>query len=144
MEERVTFVDIGFENLECITLNVNDIVSMRLEGISENHSIIWCRSDKNIEKWKSCSSFHLVISPNANKQYNVFGDIKSKDTVFERFQKYNDIVNIGYLNVHGVLLDSFNVSWKDKDDEGLENVYQKSFINEKGELEVIISKDKEA
>ena len=141
MEERVTFIDIGFENLEWITLKVQDIVSMRLEGISENHSIIWCRSENNIEKSKGCSYLHLVISPEANKQYKVFSDKKSKLTVFERIQKFNDIENIGYLNVHEELLDSFQVVWKDKDDKGLENVYQKSFINEKGQLEIIVSKE---
>ena len=143
MNQNIDYIDIGFLNCECSSISIDHIVCMKMDGISEEHTICNGRYNKRVEIWHKCQSLHLVISPKANSEHPYLGKVINKDFHFERIQKYNDITNIGYFSIKEGLLDSFDVPYKYDDFLGEENEYQKSFINEKGELEIIIKRVRE-
>lgn len=75
---------------------------MSLYRIAEQDTISRC--DKRIDRSKYCHSLHICI----NKKYPTYGG-PSELTVFERLSKFNDIVDITYLDGNKDRLESIYV-----------------------------------
>ena len=145
MEQEIKFIQIGLENVEVINIDVKNIEYMSLHGIAEQDSISRC--DKKVAKSKYCQSLHICINKKVDKKYPTYGG-PSDLTVFERLSKFNDIVDITYLDRNKNRLESVYVPWGDKivDNSwfsGETNLNQTSKIDKDGNLEILVKGEHE-
>ena len=90
---------------------------------------------------------HICINKKVDKKYTTYGG-PSDLTVFERLSKFNDIVDITYLDENNNILESIYVPWRDKATDnscfsGETNLNQTSKIDKDGNLEIIIKGEHE-
>jgi len=145
MEQEIKYIQIGLENVEVINIDVKNIEYMSLHGIAEQDSISRC--DKKVAKSKYCHSLHICINKKVDKKYPTHGG-PSDLTVFERLSKFNDIVDITYLDGNKNKLESVYVPWRDKMTDnswfsGETNLNQSSKIDKDGNLEILIKGEHE-
>ena len=140
MKQEIKYIQIGLENVEVINIDVNNIDYMSLHGIADRDTISRC--DKKIDRSKYCQSLHICINKKVDKKYPTYGG-SSDLTVFERLSKFNDIVDITYLDGDKNRLESIYVPWRDKVADnswfsGETNLNQSSKIDKDGNLEILI------
>ena len=140
MEQIIKYIQIGLENVEVINIDVKNIEYMSLHGISDDDSISRC--DKNVEKRRFCQSLEICINKKVNKKYPTYGG-PSSNTVFERLTKFNDIVDVTYLDGKKNNLETIFVPWKDKPGinpffDGEANLNQTSKIDKDGNLVIVV------
>lgn len=145
MEQEIKYIQFVLENVEVINIDVENIEYMSIHGIADRHTISWC--DKKIDKSKCCQSLHICINKKADKKCQTYGR-DSDLTVFERLSKFNDIVNITYLDGNKNKLESIWVPWRDKVTDyslfsGETNLNQSSKIDKDGNLEILIKGEHE-
>lgn len=141
MEQEIKYIQIGLENVEVINIDVENIEYMSIHGIADRDTISRC--DKKIYKSKYCQSLHICINKKVDKKYSA-----SDFTVFERLSKFNDIVDITYLDGNKNRLESICVPWRDKVTDnswfsGETNLNQSSKIDKDGNLEILIKGEHE-
>lgn len=139
MEERIHFIQIVLENVETINIDINDIEFMHINGICEQ-DFIYRTAEKKIQKNKWCSSINICINKRADKYYDTgwYDDL----TVFQRIQKWSDIVSISYLDESKNEVETIYVPWLDEKCD-CDNHYQSSKIDKDGNLEIIIKGEHE-
>lgn len=94
MEKEVKYIRFDLENCEDITINVKDIVEMRIGNLTETHKIYPLDKFKTIVKSYDCSYLYICISKNARVTGNCWGS----PVCIERLINFNDIVDIVYLD----------------------------------------------
>ena len=145
MEQEIKYIQIGLENVEVINIDVKNIEYMSIHGIADRDTISRC--DKKIDKSKFCQSLHICINKKVDKKCTTYGGDNDL-TVFERLSKFNDIVNITYLDGNKNILESIYVPWRDKVTDnswfsGETNLNQSSKIDKDGNLEILIKGEHE-
>ena len=145
MEKEIKYIQIGLENVEVINIDVKNIEYMSIHGIAERDTISWC--DKKIHKSKYCQSLHICINKKVDKKYSTYGG-DSDLNVFERLSKFNDIVDITYLDGNKNRVESIYVPWRNKVTDnswfsGETNLNQSSKIDKDGNLEILIKGEHE-
>lgn len=145
MEQEIKYIQIGLENVEVIDIDVKNIEYMSLHGIADRDTISRC--DKKIDRSKCCQSLHICINKKVDKKYSTYGG-PSDLTVFERLSKFNDIVDITYLDGNKNRLESVYVPWRDKATDnswfsGETNLNQFSKIDKDGNLEILVKGEQE-
>ena len=145
MEQEIKYIQIGLENVEVIDIDVKNIEYMSLHGIADRDLISRC--DKKIDRSKFCLSLHICINKKVDKKYPTYGG-PSNLTVFERLSKFNDIVDITYLDGGKNTIESICVPWRDKVANnswfsGETNLNQSSKIDKDGNLEILIKGEHE-
>ena len=145
MEQETKYMQIGLENVEVINIDVKNIEYMSLHGIAERDTISRC--NKKVSRSKYCQSLHICINKKADKKYSTYGEDIDL-TVFERLSKFNDIVDITYLDAEKKRLETIYVPWSDKatDNPWLSddiNLNQSSKIDKDGNLEILIKGEHE-
>ena len=145
MEQEIKYIQIGLENVEVIDIDVKNIEYMSLHGIADRDTISRC--DKKIDRSKYCQSLHICINKKVDKKYPTYGG-PSDLTVFERLSKFNDIVDITYLDCDKNRIESIYVPWRDKAADntwfsGETNLNQSSKIDKDGNLEILIKGEHE-
>ena len=138
-QQKVSFIQLGLANLEVITIDTKNILSMDIYGIKEDHHIIWRHSNKTLEKRKHCEYIQLVISLNANNDISSPTN-KKPLRLFDRLSNWSDIVDITYLDCRLNDLETINMPWRDKNDDGTENEYQRHALDNNGNLVIFIEK----
>ena len=139
-EQKVSFIRLGLANLETLLIDTKHILAMDIDGIEEDHHIIWCNSNKTVEKRKHCEYVQLVVSLLANKEIKSLVDDKKQIKLFDRLTKWSDIFDIAYLDSRLNELEIINTPWRDKDEDGTENQYQRNAIDNNGNLVIFIEK----
>ena len=136
MKSKAEFIELVFENLETIIIAVNDIESMSLSNVHEEHSIgISSKKNKEIEIRKQCSRCVLHLKKTAN----VFKEnLQGGMNVFERIIKFSDICYIDYLNSKKEVIDSIYVPWDFDEEKYYTNSFQTSEVQEDESLLIII------
>ena len=145
MEQEIKYIQIGLENVEVINIDVKNIEYMSIHGIADRDTISWC--DKKIHKSKYCQSLHICINKKVDKKYSTYGG-DSDLTVFERLSKFNDIVDITYLDGNKNRVESIYVPWRNKVTDnswfsGETNLNQSSKIDKDGNLEILVKGEHE-
>ena len=145
MEQEIKYIQIGLENVEVINIDVKNIEYMNIHGIADRDTISWC--DKKIHKSKYCQSLHICINKKVDKKYSTYGG-DSDLNVFERLSKFNDIVDITYLDGNKNRVESIYVPWRNKVTDnswfsGETNLNQSSKIDKDGNLEILIKGEHE-
>lgn len=139
MDKTVKYIQLGFENTEVINIDIMNIEYMRIYGIGDCDTIN--RFDKRVERQKCCQSLRLCINKQTNTKYPTYGGI-SNLTLFERLFRYNDIVDVTYLNANKDAIETINLPWKDKMIGGEENINQHSKIDKEGNIEIVVKNEK--
>ena len=129
-KEEPRIIQLTLENVEVISIDIQDVNYMRLTNVHEDH-VIGVR-DSFVETFIECSKACIELSSKANKKYDAFSEFNS----FERLIKYPDIVSIDYINGYNECLKRIFVPWNDAYEE--ENMYQTTTINENGDLVITI------
>lgn len=111
IEQEIKYIQIGLENVEVINIDVKSIEYMSIHGIADRGTISRC--DKKVANSKYCHSLHICINKKVNKKYPTYGG-PSEFTVFKRLAKFNDIVDITYLDGNKNKFESIYVPWRDK------------------------------
>ena len=140
MKQEIKYIQIGLENVEVINIGIEDIEYMDLDVISDRDTIYkW--GEKNIERWRYCQKLHICINKKVDKEYPTYGGT-SDFTVFERLLKFNDIVDITYLDGNKNRVESIYVPWKDNASNEDENDNQLSKLDKDGNLEILIKEER--
>ena len=145
MEQKIRYIQIGLENVEVIDIDVKNIEYMSLHGIAGQDTVSRC--DKKVRRSKHCQSLHICINKKADKKYSNYGEDIDL-TVFERLSKFDDIVDITYLDAEKNRLETIYVPWSDKATDnpwssGDTNLNQSSKIDKDGNLEILIKGEHE-
>ncbi|MEK4427740.1 hypothetical protein MHB54_00620 [Paenibacillus sp. FSL M7-0802] len=124
------------ENCEAVTIESKYIGNFNVENIRS--TIVKHYND--ISHYKICETFSIAINKEASKDYYVFGinDEEHKQSTFKRLT-YGDIVSIEIVYEDDIKED-FYVDWQG-DSEYL-NEAQKTYISKRGDLFIVISKEK--
>ena len=151
MEKRLRSIELVFENCEVISIPAEHIKSLyigkthrQLFGAqmfgSENSPLPLYMRDGII-----ADDIRLILNPEGNVKYTTPWNETSR--VFDRLTKWNDITGID-LCFSDDTSESFTALWEDSNEQGEENVYQRSLIDsgrkypsDKGLLILVISKD---
>lgn len=148
----ISRIELGLENCEVITIDGKYIGSFDASNIHTDISRMGCNY---IGKSQSCDSFAIEIYRDANIINRPFGIENDDDyiKIFERITKYNDITSVtvyydkkddNYKDVETGESDYFYVTYEEENEGqlGSPNIYQSSYINDFGDLYIVIDKDK--
>lgn len=141
---RLKEIELQFENCEYVTINGKYVGEFLVDGIKKSFARLGCNS---INKIDECTKFIVELSDDANKIANVVSSsdwYNHYDNVFGRIEQYADITGFRFVLVDydGVEHEySYLPVWEDKDHNGMENLYQKSYISKNGFMYIVIGKD---
>ena len=124
-------LEIGFENLESVKIPAEDVAGFYLGNITQTLSNDYY-SEKLYEDEKT-DDVQVVLRPAADRQIK---EPLNAKTVFERVLKYKDITDFVLKTAEGKR--KICVHWAEPDDEGCENIKQKSMVSENGHLIIVI------
>lgn len=128
MEKEISYIKLGLMDLTSIDIKFEDIVSISLRDITENHCF-WEGSNK-LDIAKYCKQFTLILNSDADRKLEDGTDM----TVFERLTKYMDVIRITYFDEDDEIIDEVWFSWNDKYLDGEENTYQTTRFKKDGSL----------
>lgn len=104
---------IHFENFETATIPQEDIISIDIRGITRNyvyHNKEYQLSTRSND-YELADYVRILLSPKANVPENL-QPIYDTHLPFERIQKYNDIVTIGF-HLRGSKVRTIEVKWEE-------------------------------
>ena len=131
--KKLVKLDIVLENVEFLEFNSDDILNLSIAGITE--TLDYQLFDQNIFRFKKCSHLYLKVRESANSISNTTYEPEKK---FDRLLRCLDITCIE-LQFNDGSSETFYVEYSDRILEI--NDYQEMFLNNKGDLIIIISKD---
>lgn len=131
--KQVKKINILFENLEELTLDIEAFRVLAIHNVSEN--LVWGAGEPI--KYQGCGKLVAIISKDFDEliQDENYGD----HTVFERLTRIDDIVSVILLDENGNELASIFVEWWD--DCETQNYNQITDIRQDGDLWISISPD---
>lgn len=133
MIKKIKSITLVLENCETVEIPTKALKFMSLENISES---LWKINDNDIMKVKVVQELSIALDPTDLKS-NIFGE--DSTCAAERLTAWADITGIS-INYNDESEEKYFVSWADSDN-AMENVHQKSKINENGELFIWIGKN---
>ena len=134
---KVSKIELILENLEVIIIDGEDIGGIDIDDIKTRIQRIACNS---INKYNYSDNIAIEIYKGGNKLFNSLGLQGTEEYAFDRLTQWNDIATI---EVHYEEEDKMDLISVDYDEEYGNNKNQKSFIDSKGNLCLVISKDKD-
>lgn len=142
MQDEIKKIELVCENCEVITLEGKHIGDLDIDNIKSSIERIACNSIREIN---SCDSFSISIhrdADNINRDETwIFGNTDGDRSPLNRLLKYNDITSVCvYFTDKTKLPKDIYVPWNDEDDYS--NTYQKAYINNFGDLFIVIDKNK--
>jgi len=137
---ELKYVELILENCEVVKVDRKFIGDFHLGEINTTISRV---ASNSISKKVSCNEFIIQINRDMNKEeYNqcTFSQIDQKTNPIKRLMKYQDItaVEITYKNDSSEII---YLKWHIEDEYN--NRFQKSKLNNCGDLYIVISEDKE-
>jgi len=140
---KLKTITFGLENCDYITIDGKYIGNFLVGDITTSIRRIACNA---IGKMDVCNKFIIEIHKDANSPHRPFEQLDSKENVFDRLVKYNDITSISFdlINTYyeenqSLTVEHYDyyVSWIGDSDENNES--QKSYISDEGNLYIVIS-----
>lgn len=131
--KKLVKLDIVLENVEFLEFNSDDILNLSIDGVTE--TLYYQLFDQNMFRFKKCSHLYLKVQESANSISNTTYEPEKK---FDRLLRCFDITQIE-LHFNDMSSEIFYVEYSDRILEI--NDYQETFLDNKGNLIVIISKD---
>ena len=136
--KEVTKIRVGFENLEYMEFEVNEIASLLINNIVTQVQRFAINSVAEMFK---CSEVFMELIPAANRKHCAFGvEDEHTTTTFQRIREYDDITSIEVFYDDGTSKDVY-VPWEDASGGGEVNKYQSSYYSDNGALYIYINKD---
>ena len=133
---KISKIELILENLEVIIIDSEDIGGIDIVDIKTRIQRIACNS---INKYKYSDTVAIEIHKSANKLFNYFKIEGAEEYIFDRLTHNSDICTI---EVHYENEDKIDLISVDYDEQRGNNINQKSYIDERGNLCLVISKDK--
>lgn len=136
MQEEIKKIELCFENCELVTIDGKYIGEFNIDNIQRSIRRVACNY---IQDALTCDHFSISIHREANKETD--GGLFNDTLKLNRIQKYNDIVSVCvYLNedTEDERVERIYVKWRDSD---CDNEYQKSYMNDSGDLFIVIDKN---
>lgn len=131
--KSIKSIEFVFENCECFSIDAKYLGEFELSDI---HQCIHRIASNCIAKMDCANTVAIEIFSEGNKEYSPFGVRDRDETLFDRFM-YHDITSIE------IVYDDETSETYYVDYEGDEiNEYQKNYMNNFGDMYIVISKDK--
>jgi len=140
MQEQIEKIEIILENCEMIIIEGKYIGDLSIEDIKYSIHRDACNS---ISEWLTCKELSMSINRNANldtEEIWTLGLTDNKRDQFARINNHSDITSI-YIYFADNKVKHIYVPWNE--DSDYFNKYQKSHINNYGDLFILISKESE-
>lgn len=137
-------IEFQFENCEYVTINGKYVGDFLVDDIKKSFARLAANAINPLEE---CGTFVVELSDDANKIANIVNSSdwgSFRDDVFSRIEQYADITGLRFVLVDydGIEHEySYMPVWEDKDHNGMENLYQKSYISKNGFMYIVIGKD---
>ena len=129
--KNVTHIVLNFENLESVTFHINDIKDIETGKIQSRISRIAINS---VAQMETMASLELTILASADIETDA---PFCSESAFERILSTNDITSVTFHFNNGT---SENIYVPYEETFEAENIYQTSFLDENGDLNIIIKK----
>jgi hypothetical protein len=139
MQEQIEKIELVLENCEVITVEGKHIGEFNCEDIKYSISRRACNY---IGEMQICENFSMNIHRDCalNKKSEwTMGELDEERNPFERILKYDDITSV---YIYFKEMKEPKVIYPKCGEGEYENEYQKSYINQFGDLFIVISKDK--
>ena len=134
--EKIKSIQLGFENVEVVNIDAEDIESVLLQGIeNELYVSYWDSCLKESERAKKAI---IVLKNTADKPLE---EPVNAETVFARIQKFNDLTDILIRGEDGTER-RVVFGWDEKSE--YVNPFQTSKIDYKGSLIIVICRTENA
>ncbi len=133
--EGVAYIELGTKNSEVFDISLKDVVMMELDGITSKDVLRVGTS--MIERSKSCEKAYIKLAKKGDIEKNRDGE--PSNSVYQRLEFFNDIVDIAYLNANKEVVDRIYVPWDEEGDEEM-NGYSRSDIDVNGNLTIEIKR----
>lgn len=131
--EKLISIQLGFENIETIDIDMEDIDSMLLQGIENelytNNRDIWLRESERAKKAV------FVLKKTADKDLK---DPINAKTVFERIKKFDDMTDVLIRGTNGYFR-HINFDWDQASEYS--NSFQTNALMNNGNLIVVVDKE---
>lgn len=140
MQREIEKVEIVLENCEVITVEGKYIGDFICEDIKHSINRIACNSINESYVCKNFSmSIHRSCALNDNEEWTM-GTLDRKRNPLERINNYRDITSI-YIHFTDEKKEPKHIYVKWNDDCEWSNYYQKTHINQFGDLFIVVSED---
>lgn len=134
-QPSLAYLEIVLENVEVIEMEAGCIEDIDVRGWKNlGHST----NDRKDDIYH-CDFLRLCINKTADQRYLSDGKL-SQYSVFERLLKFRDIAYITYLDSKKSPTKTIYVPWEESSDT--DNRYQSTKINEDGNLEIFIKRER--
>lgn len=134
MSNKIDYLELIFENCEIIRIESKNICKFLAEDISTS---FYGWVDFTIKR-ETVNSFCLELRPQANIEYNPFGEKDWNTFVFDRIEKHSDLTHIRFT------LDNkeyyFSLDWDEENE--FSNSYQQTLRSSLGFLYLKVSRNK--
>lgn len=136
------YIRLGFENVEVIDVETNDIAELLLDGVAECHQIIPGCVD-GLKIIKTCQRAEILFEKSADKPYPS-DDGLGERTLFKRLLAFRDLTDVAYLDENKEAIgDPIYFPWDPVNEDEAESFCQKTKITKDGELSIVIEKQTE-
>ena len=132
---KVSKIELILENLEVIVIDSEDIGGIDIGDIKTRVQRMACNS---INKYSYSDDIAIEIHKSANKLFNYFEIEGAEELIFDRLTHNSDITSIE-IHYENDDTDFILTNYDEKDGN---NINQKSFIDNKGNLCLVISEYK--
>ncbi len=137
MDKEVKYIRFDFENVEHITISIDDILYMEIRDITETHRKFTL--EKTIMKTNHCNYLKVCV----NKKARVGGFCLLSRPYLARLINYNDLCSISYLNEKKQIIMSIDVPYKTKyDSVGEENLNESIEYDKDGNIKITVDGNK--
>ena len=137
----VKSIEFIFENCECFSIDAKYFGELYLTDFRTSiHRV----SSNAILKMNLVDTVVMEIFSEGNGKYNPLGDEDEVNNFFDRLQTYDDITSIS-VTYDDDTVEEYYVDYKEavEDQLGSPNIYQHTYMNNSGDLYIVISKDKD-
>lgn len=132
--KSVKSVEFVFENCECFSIDAKYFGTLKL---SDFHLCIQRIAANAIVKMNCVGTVAMEIFSDGNKKYAPFGCEDEAEKCFDRLNMYHDITSIEIIYDD----DTSETYYVDYEGDAT-NEYQKNYMNNFGDMYIVISKDK--
>lgn len=130
MIKEVEFI---FENLESVTFPSNVIGTLEIDDIGLRVARVACNA---FERYMKAGDFAIEIFKEGDTQNAIYG----KSWIW-RIAKFHDITSV-IVRYHGGKEDTFRLIYACENDDTDENLYQKNYVSDCGNLYIVVHPSK--
>ena len=146
MQKQIEKIDFILENCEIVTIDGKYIGEFNISDVEYSINRMTCNS---IDETYTANHFSISIHRDANIEENTvftMGSIGDKRKSFDRLHTFHDITSINVYFNQGwfkeLKVKKFYVNWFLHEGDFMNNKYQKTHMNQFGDLFLVIDKDK--